>query len=134
MTAVGPTRSELALDGGLDARDPAHADAGRWSTVCPVGLLTPGRGVAALVDGTQVAVFLLPSGEVLAIDDRDPCSGVDVLSRGLIGDVAGEPTVASPIYKQRFGLRTGRCLDDEAVSVQTWVVQVRDGQVEVAGP
>lgn len=134
MTAIGPSPSDLARDRGLDPRDPAPEDAGRWNPVCPVGLLTPGRGVAALVAGTQVAVFLLPDGEVMAIDDRDPCSGVDVLSRGLIGDVAGEPTVASPIYKQRFELRTGRCLDDDAVSVQTWVVRVRDALVEVAGP
>jgi nitrite reductase (NADH) small subunit len=96
--------------------------------------LTPGRGVAALVDGEQVAVFLLATGEVVAVDDRDPFTGVAVLSRGLVGDAGGEPTVASPIYKQRFELRTGRCLDDDSVSIQTWVVRVRDGQVEVAGP
>jgi NAD(P)H-dependent nitrite reductase small subunit len=134
MTAVGPTPSDLALDRAPGAPDPAQEDGGRWRAVCPVGRLTPGRGVAALVDGDQVAVFLLASGEVLAIDDRDPCSGVDVLSRGLVGDVAGEPTVASPLYKQRFELRTGRCLDDDSVFVQTWVVRVRDGQVEVEGP
>jgi nitrite reductase (NADH) small subunit len=134
MTAVGPTPSDLAQHRGPAAADPAHDAGGRWSAVCPVGRLTPGRGVAALVGGEQVAVFLLASGEVLAVDDRDPFSGVAVLSRGLVGDAGGEPTVASPIYKQRFELRTGRCLDDDSVSAQTWAVRVRDGQVEVAGP
>lgn len=134
MTPAGPTPSDLALDRGPGAPDPTHDDGGRWSAVCPTRRLTPGRGVAALVDGEQVAVFLLATGEVVAVDDRDPFTGVAVLSRGLVGDAGGEPTVASPIYKQRFELRTGRCLDDDSVSIQTWVVRVRDGQVEVAGP
>lgn len=134
MTTAGPTPPDLALDRGPGAPDPAQEGGGHWSAVCPVGRLTPGRGVAALVGGEQVAVFLLAGGEVRAVDDRDPFSGVDVLSRGLVGDAGGVPTVASPIYKQRFELRTGRCLDDDSVCIQTWVVRVRDGEVEVAGP
>jgi nitrite reductase (NADH) small subunit len=55
-----------------------------------------------------------------------------VLSRGLIGDVDGAPTVASPLYKQRFDLRTGRCLEDSTVDVRTWPVRVHEGRVEVA--
>jgi len=37
----------------------------RWVRVCSLAELEPGRGVAALVDGQQVALFLLPgaSGE-----------------------------------------------------------------------
>ncbi|MGH9273543.1 MAG: nitrite reductase small subunit NirD [Acidimicrobiales bacterium] len=106
----------------------------RWRVVCPLERLTPARGVAARVAGTQVAVFLLPSGELLAIDDLDPFSGASVLSRGLVGDVSGEPTVASPVYKQRFLLRTGRCIEDPSVSVVTWPVRIRGGRVEVAVP
>jgi nitrite reductase (NADH) small subunit len=41
------------------------------------------------------------------------------------------PTVASPLHKQRFDLRTGRCLDAEA-SVRTWSVRVSRGRVAVA--
>ena len=105
-----------------------------WETVCRLDALIPDRGVAALVDGVQVAVFLLMGGEVLAIDNLDPFSGASVLSRGLIGDVAGEPTVASPVYKQRFFLRTGRCLEDDSVVVRTWSTRVADGLVEVGIP
>ena len=39
--------------------------------------------------------------------------------------------VASPIYKQSFDLRTGRCLDDPSVSVRTFPVRVSDGRVLV---
>jgi nitrite reductase (NADH) small subunit len=104
----------------------------RWEAVCRVGRLTADRGVAALVGGEQVAIFLLADGATFAIDDRDPFTGAHVLSRGLIGDVDGVPTVASPIYKQRFDLRTGTCLDDDTVHVRTWAIRVEDGWVEVS--
>lgn len=105
-----------------------------WTAVCPMAGLIPGRGVAALVDGHPVAIFWLGDHDVIALDDVDPFTGVALLSRGLVGDVDGEPTVASPLYKQRFALRTGRCLDDEAVALRTWPVRIRDGLVEVSSP
>jgi NAD(P)H-dependent nitrite reductase small subunit len=104
----------------------------RWRIVCAADWLIPGRGVTARVGGRAVAVFLLPGDEVVAVDDVDPFSGASVMSRGLVGEVAGEPTVAAPVYKQRFELRTGRCLDDDAVALQTWPARVREGRVEVA--
>ena len=72
------------------------------------------RGAAALVDGHQVALFRLASGEVYAIDHQDPFSGANVLARGLVGTRGDVPTVASPVYKQVFDLTTGICLDDES--------------------
>ena len=101
-----------------------------WWSVCEVERLTVDRGVAALVNGRGVAIFLLRGDQLHAIDNDDPCSGAGVLSRGLIGDVDGEPTVASPMYKQRFELRTGRCLDADA-SVDVHEIRAVDGVVEV---
>jgi nitrite reductase (NADH) small subunit len=106
----------------------------RWTSICGVDRMVPDRGVAALVDGRQVAVFLLATGELLAVDNIDPFSGAAVLSRGLVGDVDGTPTVASPVYKQRFDLRSGRCLDDDGVRVATWPVRKGGGVVEVGSP
>jgi nitrite reductase (NADH) small subunit len=103
-----------------------------WYPVCAVDALTPDRGVAALVGHRQVAVFRLATGELYAIDHHDPISGANVLARGLVGDHDGAPTVASPVYKQRFDLRTGRCLDLDGVAVETWPVREVDGLVEVA--
>ena len=102
-----------------------------YHVICPVERLTPGRGVAALVEGVAVALFRLADGELAAIDDVDPVSGASVLSRGLVGDVDGTPTVASPLYKQRFELRSGRCLDDEAATVRVHEARSRDGLVLV---
>lgn len=112
----------------LDDRDVANDAA--WIGVCAVGALIPDRGVAALVDGHPVAVFLLSDGSVHALDNLDPCSGASVLSRGIIGDVDGMATVASPLYKQRFELVRGRCLDAET-SVTVHRARIVDGFIEV---
>lgn len=102
---------ELALDGD-------------WFTVCDLSTLLPGRGVAALLpDGRQAAVFRDRSGELFAIDNRDPFTGAAVLSRGLTGTHQGRPFVASPLLKQRFDLASGQCLDDEAVQVTAYKVR-----------
>ncbi|MFC4609830.1 nitrite reductase (NAD(P)H) small subunit [Streptomyces maoxianensis] len=98
---------------------------GEWLALCSLSLLTPGRGVAALLpDGRQVAVFLGRDGRTYAIDNRDPFSGAQVLSRGLVGSSAGRPFVASPLLKQRFDLASGDCLDDESVSVTSYEVRL----------
>lgn len=96
-----------------------------WFSVCALAGLTPGRGVAALLpDGRQAAVFLDRSGRTYAIDNQDPFTGAAVLSRGLLGTSEGRPFVASPLLKQRFDLETGRCLDDEDVTVAAYPVRV----------
>ena len=102
-----------------------------WVAVCALDRLQPERGVAALVDGVQVAVFRTHDGAVYALDNRDPWSGAYVLSRGIVGSRGDVPTVASPMYKQVFDLRTGACLDDDTVRVATYDVRVVDDQVEV---
>ncbi|MPY94747.1 MAG: nitrite reductase small subunit NirD [Acidimicrobiia bacterium] len=109
---------------------PTVAAAG-FHPVCAIDRLTPDRGVAALVEGTAVALFHLSGGEIAAIDNVDPASGASVLSRGIVGEVEGVPTVASPLYKQRFDLRSGRCLDDEARAVRAHEVRCEAGVVHV---
>ena len=95
-----------------------------WLTVCDLTQLVPGRGVAALLpDGRQAALFRDRNGTLYAIDNRDPFGGAAVLSRGLTGTHQGRPFVASPLLKQRFDLRTGQCLDDETVRVETYEVR-----------
>jgi len=100
--------------------------------VCRYDELEPERGVAALVDGVQVAVFRLADGTVLAVGHHDPFSGANVIARGIVGTRGTAPTVASPMYKQVFDLRTGVCLDDPAVELGSHPVQVdADGVVRV---
>ncbi|HEY1968590.1 MAG TPA: nitrite reductase small subunit NirD [Pseudonocardia sp.] len=131
-------RNAVCRSVGEIGRDRVPRSAARWHTVCPVTRLEPGRGVAALFGTRQVAVFRLPDagmGERLyAIDNIDPCSGAAVLSRGIVGDRGGEPVVASPVYKQAFSLRTGRCLDEPDQEVMVYQVRVVDEWVQVELP
>ncbi|HYZ38431.1 MAG TPA: nitrite reductase small subunit NirD [Pseudonocardiaceae bacterium] len=108
--------------------------AARWTAVCRYDDLLPERGIAALVDGVAVAVFRTHDGALHALSNVDPFSNASVLSRGIVGDRGGRATVASPIYKQVFELASGICLDDPAVSVQTYPVRLVNGIVEVGSP
>jgi NAD(P)H-dependent nitrite reductase small subunit len=118
------------------ARIPPAA-ARRWIDICALDDLPPDAGVAALLDlgerGTrQIALFRLGDGEeVHAVDNLDPCSGANVLGRGILCRIQDEPAVASPIYKQHFRLRDGRCIEDESVVIAVFSARVRDGRVEV---
>ncbi|MCC2593880.1 nitrite reductase small subunit NirD [Tessaracoccus sp. OS52] len=111
-----------------------------WERVCQLQDLLPERGAAALVDGVQVALFRLADDTVLAVQQRDPFSGANVMSRGIVGTRAGVATVAGPMYKQVFDLVTGRCLETAGYTpvvglgpdLATWPVEVRDGVVHVA--
>ncbi|OUR65091.1 nitrite reductase small subunit [Methylophaga sp. 42_25_T18] len=103
-----------------------------WIDVCSFDDLQPNSGVCALVEDTQVAIFYMPEqNEVFAINNYDPFGDAYVLSRGLIGDINGEAMVASPLYKQHFNLKTGDCLEDETVKVDTYEIRINEQRVEV---
>jgi nitrite reductase (NADH) small subunit len=108
-----------------------------WTPVCRLVELEVERGAAALVNGRAVAVFRTHDDSVYALGNQDPFSRAGVLARGIVGTRAldGEdvPFVASPMHKQAFDLRTGRCLDEESVAVASYEVQVVEGVVLV-GP
>ena len=103
-----------------------------YRLICPYGRLPVERGVAALVDGEQVAVFRTADGGLHAVSNLDPFSGAMVLSRGIVGSRGDRPTVASPVYKQVFDLATGVCLDEPGVALRVHDVRVHEGVVEVA--
>ena len=74
---------------------------------------------------------------MLAVQQRDPFSGANVISRGIVGDKDGVPTVASPMYKQVWDLTDGTCLDaggKEAQDLVSYPVLVVDGDVLVVVP
>jgi nitrite reductase (NADH) small subunit len=103
-----------------------------WTIVCPYAQVEPERGVAALIDGAQVAIFRTYDGELYAVGNTDPVAGACVMSRGIVGTRGDVPTVASPLHKQVYDLRTGECLDLPGVAVPTFAVRVTGGMVEVA--
>ena len=106
-------------------------DTQAWTDVCALDDIISGSGVCALVGGRQVAVVRVSQRQVYAVGNFDPFSKAMVLARGIVGDRAGVPKIASPIYKQSFDLRSGQCLDDPAVRVRTWPVKVVNGRVLV---
>jgi assimilatory nitrate reductase catalytic subunit len=101
-----------------------------WTRICELEDVVPGTGVCALVEGRQIAVFRLAEA-VFALDNFDPASEANVLSRGLVGDLKGERVVASPLYKHHYSLITGRCVEDTAKSVNVHRARVLDGRIWV---
>ena len=126
MTLVDPQTAEYTAPDG-------------WVRVCALDDLEVERGRAALLGGTPIALFLLhgpdgSGGRVHAVSNLDPYSHAHVISRGIVGTRQDVPTVASPMYKQVFDLRTGACLDTqgkEPLSLHVWPVSVDDGHVLV---
>ncbi|MDP9139310.1 MAG: nitrite reductase small subunit NirD [Pseudomonadota bacterium] len=116
---------------------PAVAPVARWTYVCRVNEIVANTGVCAKVGSDQVAVFRVCTDEpgsvdqVYALSNHDPKSGANVLSRGLVGDLLNEPVVASPVYKQHYSLRDGRCLEDESLTIPSFPVLVHDGMILV---
>jgi nitrite reductase (NADH) small subunit len=111
----------------------AGVDTRTWTKACRLDALLPGRGAAVLLpNGEQAALFLLTDGTLAAVSNIDPFGRAAVMSRGITGDRRGEPTVASPLLKQVFSLRDGRCLDDESRALTLYDVRVTDGIVEIA--
>ena len=105
----------------------------QWQDVCSVDDLQPDSGVCALVEGRQVAIFYMSKDKaVYAINNHDPFGNANVLSRGIIGDINGQPVVASPLYKQHFNLQTGVCLEDETVRIPAYAVRIENGKVQVS--
>src|SRR5437870_5348326 len=96
--------------------------------LCPLDAILPDTGVCALVNGRQIAIFRV-NDRVYAIDNFDPFSKANVLSRGIVGDLKGELVVASPVYKQHFSLTTGRCIEDERVAVPVYRASVQGEDV-----
>ncbi len=98
-----------------------------WTLVCRTSDVPTGQGVAVIVDGCQIALFRTDEGTLYALGNRDPFTGANVLSRGILGSRGGEPTVASPMLKHVFSLRTGCNLDDPNITVPTYPVRVSGG-------
>jgi nitrite reductase (NADH) small subunit len=111
----------------MRAPDSPRRPSSVWVRVCGLTELERERGLAALIDGRQVALFRTHDDRVYAVQQLDPYSGAHVISRGIVGTRGDAPTVASPMYKQVFDLRTGACLETQGKDehpLQVWPVTV----------
>ena len=108
------------------------SQAHEWRDVCAIDDVIPGTGVAAMIDGQQIAIVRTRDGVFAALSNFDPFSNAFVIARGIVGDRAGIPKIASPIYKQNFSLQTGECLDDPSVRLAVYPIRISAGRVQVS--
>jgi uroporphyrinogen-III synthase len=107
----------------------------RRTIYVPLSLLSPEQGVSVLLPGGEsAAVFLLHDRSVYAVGNIDPFYGAPVMCHGIVGDRDGSPTVTSPLGKQAFCLRTGRCLDNPEVTLPVFDVEVRSVVIRLSSP
>jgi nitrite reductase (NADH) small subunit len=104
-----------------------------WVDVIAEADLEVEVGVPALVGAAAVAVFKTYAGEFFAVANIDPRTGSSVMARGIVGTRGEIPTVASPLYKEVYDLRTGVCLDDQTKQLEAFEVRVAGGIVQVRG-
>lgn len=85
---------------------PAAAESKRWQEICGIDDIPEQAGIGARLGRKPIALFRFGTS-VYAPRRPEPGSSANVLSRGILGDAAGEPVVISPLYKQRIRLRDG---------------------------
>jgi len=104
-----------------------------WQPVCRIVELEVDRGVTALVHGQAIAIFRTSDDTIYALGNHDPFARAAVggIAKGIVGRRGGVPFVASPAHKHAFDLRTGRCLDDNHVSVPAYDVKIVEGVVMI---
>ncbi|OFI38927.1 nitrite reductase small subunit [Arthrobacter sp. SW1] len=112
-------------------RETRTAPAAGWHRVCMLEDLEPNWGEAAIIDGLQLALFRLPSGEVYAVAQQDPATLSNVMARGILGSRGDSPTIASPLHKEVYDLRTGECFTKPELRLQAFATRLVDGAVEV---
>jgi nitrite reductase (NADH) large subunit len=96
----------------------------------------PADGGATLKYGRhQIAVFnFAKMDKWFASQNLCPHKREMVLSRGLLGDIAGLPKVVCPMHKKEFSLETGAGLNDPAYSISTFPVEIRENRIFIELP
>ncbi|MEN9463981.1 MAG: Nitrite reductase small subunit [Pseudomonadota bacterium] len=104
----------------------------KWITVGKTQDLIADAGVGAQVGEQQVAVFFIRQTNALyAVSNFCPVNKANIIARGIVGDINGEPVVASPLYKEHFSLLTGKCLEQPALALEVWSVRLHGDEVQV---
>lgn len=104
----------------------------QWIKICHSSDLIADSGVCAQINDQQIAIFQLTDpGSVCAIGNWDPIGKANVLYRGIVGSSGDTRFVASPLYKQRFCLSSGECLDDQAIKVRVYPIKMIDQEVYI---
>ncbi|AGH44739.1 nitrite reductase small subunit NirD [Paraglaciecola psychrophila] len=105
-----------------------------WISVCSDTDLVANSGVCALLNEQQIALFKIKNAndeQVFAVSNWDPIGKANVLYRGLLGSVENAKVIISPLYKQRYCLSSGQCLDDDAIKLTVYPVRIENNQVQL---
>ncbi|MFC4700112.1 nitrite reductase small subunit NirD [Glaciecola siphonariae] len=114
-----------------------NKQASQWHKVCHLSELVINSGVCALVQGQQIALFALKTAKteapsVYALSNFDPIGLANVMSRGIIGSIQGEPVIASPLYKQHYSLLSGKCLEQSEYALEVYDTHIIDEWLHVS--
>jgi len=106
-----------------------------WVDVGSIADFPRNGGSAVKYGKSQIAVFRFDEmDQWYATQNMCPHKREFVLSRGIIGDQAGEPKVACPLHKKTFSLETGGCMSGEDYKIQTFEVQIEGDRVQLRLP
>lgn len=88
--------------------------------------LTVGEGRTYVVDGQQVAVFLLGDGTLRALGARCPHRG------GPIADGQTDATkVMCPLHQYTFSFTDGACTNGDVEPLPVFKAEIHDGQIHL---
>ncbi|WP_354622951.1 nitrite reductase small subunit NirD [Psychromonas sp. MME2] len=104
----------------------------QWTTICKKEDLTANAGICAQFNDEQVAIFFDKRNNALyALANFDPFGQANVISRGIIGSTEDIVYVASPLYKQRFNLQTGECLESPVHALKIYPIRFENDEVQL---
>lgn len=118
-----------------------------WVDICAQSELVENSGVCAMLpvlehknasgqalkQSKQIALFYIPSMDsVYVVSNGDPIGKANVIYRGMVGSIKGEPMVSSPLYKQHFSLITGICFEQQDVALDVYPSRIHNGQIQVS--
>jgi NAD(P)H-dependent nitrite reductase small subunit len=98
---------------------------GNWQALCSLMNLAEGEPFGVEHDGKRIALFLM-RGSIYATGDICP-HNFALLSTGYIDG----NSVVCPLHGAEFDIKTGRCQNALYKRIQTYDVEVRDGDVFV---
>jgi nitrite reductase (NADH) small subunit len=105
-----------------------------WTTACALDELEPLWGETVLLDGRQIALIKVSDDELYAVSNRDPHTGAYVMARGIVGSRGDALTLASPLHKEVYDLRTGAGLSHPQFKIETYPSRVVGRMIEVELP
>ncbi|MBB3037963.1 Rieske (2Fe-2S) protein [Hoyosella altamirensis] len=97
-----------------------------WVTVGHVRDLTPGEGRTFVVDGHQIAVFLLPDGSLRATAAVCPHKGGPLADGQIDSNV-----VVCPLHQYAFAFESGLCTTGEVEAVPVYAARLLNEEIHI---